>query len=154
MALERLKQTQGHLKQNTSLSILHGTRQPGLLDLHLGTLLDLQAQTYSSKIALVSRAQNIRHSFSSLKARSRQIARGLLALGVSHGDCVGVFAGNCAEYAELFFACGRIGAILVVLNATYTSEELKHATIASGELIAVVSTEDADEAYESASCCS
>lgn len=147
MALDRLRQTQGHLSQKDCPSILHGAKQPGLLDLHLGSLLDLQAQTYGSKTALVSRAQDLCLSFTSLRARSRQIARGLLAHGVRHGDCIGIFAGNCAEYAELFFACGRIGAILVVLNATYTSEELKRAVIASGEMTMDICTDDADDNY-------
>ncbi|KAI1630491.1 hypothetical protein EDD37DRAFT_690991 [Exophiala viscosa] len=131
MALERVQQALRHLRQRNSLSLLHGDTQPALLDSHLGTLLDSQAERLGHKTALVSRAQKLRHTFMSLRKRSQQIARGLLARGIRHGDCVGVFAGNCAEYAELFFACGRIGAILVVLNVTYTPDELRRAIIAS-----------------------
>jgi long-chain acyl-CoA synthetase len=135
MSRQRLQQHLRHVNPESSLSLLHGPTQPALLDLHLGSLLDLQAQRFDSKAALVSRAQRVRHSFVFLRDRSRQIARGLLGLGVRHGDCVGVWAGNCAEYAELLFACGRIGAIMVVLNVTYTSDELQQALLASGECI-------------------
>ncbi|KAH0836938.1 hypothetical protein AYO21_01753 [Fonsecaea monophora] len=149
MAIERLHQTLRHLDQKTRLSILHGPKEPELLSLHLGTLLDLQAQKLASKTSLVSRAQNVRHSFLSLRARSQQIARGLLSLGIRHGDCVGIFAGNCAEYVELFFACGRIGAILVVLNVTYTPEELKRAIVASECKVLFITARIGTRSYDS-----
>ncbi|KAK6385539.1 hypothetical protein LTS17_001107 [Exophiala oligosperma] len=131
MALQRLQQTLAHLSRTNPLSLLQGPNEPALLHWTLGTILDIQTEKFASKTAVVSCAQNIRHSFSSLRERTRQLARGLLALGARHGDCIGVVAWNCAEYVELFFACGRIGVILVVLNTTYTPEELRRAIIAS-----------------------
>ena len=52
---------------------------------------------------------------------------GLIALGVSHGDRIGIMAGNCAEYISVFFAAARVGAVIVVLNTTYTATELEYA---------------------------
>ncbi|KMU92604.1 acyl-CoA synthetase [Coccidioides immitis H538.4] len=52
---------------------------------------------------------------------------GLLAKGIKRGDRIGVMAGNCEQYVSLFFAAARVGAILVVINNTYTCPELMYA---------------------------
>jgi len=41
-------------------------------------------------------------------------------------------AGNCEQYAAIFFAATRIGAILVILNNTYTPTEAQYAIDFSG----------------------
>jgi acyl-CoA synthetase (AMP-forming)/AMP-acid ligase II len=46
---------------------------------------------------------------------------------VQHGDRIGVMAGNCEQYASLFFAAAAVGAILFVINNTYTKAELLYA---------------------------
>jgi acyl-CoA synthetase (AMP-forming)/AMP-acid ligase II len=55
------------------------------------------------------------------------LARYLLDNGIAAGDRVAILAGNRVEYASVFFACMRIGAILVILNNTYTSAEAQYA---------------------------
>lgn len=52
------------------------------------------------------------------------VAKGLLRAGLKHGDCVGIMAGNCYQYIEVFLGAGRIGCPVVVLNNTYTPAEL------------------------------
>jgi len=127
MVLQRVLQTLGHLKEPPTFSILNGPTEPALSDVHLGSLLDQQSERHGQKTALVCSSEGIRYTYSALRERSRQVARGLLAAGIARGDVVGIFAGNCAQYVELFFACGRLGAILAVLNTTYTPDELRHA---------------------------
>jgi long-chain acyl-CoA synthetase len=51
----------------------------------------------------------------------------MLAMGIQKGDRVGIMAGNCEQYISVFFAAARVGAILVVLNNTYTPSELYYA---------------------------
>lgn len=63
------------------------------------------------------------------------MARALLKLGIRVGDRVGIMAGNCEQYASLFFAATRIGAILVILNNTYTPTEAQYALEFSGMLL-------------------
>jgi fatty-acyl-CoA synthase len=46
------------------------------------------------------------------------------ALGVQKGDRVAILAMNCVEYLDLWFACGKIGAILQLLNWRLTPHEL------------------------------
>jgi fatty-acyl-CoA synthase len=45
-------------------------------------------------------------------------------LGVRKGDRVAILAMNCVEYLDLWFACGKIGAIIQLLNWRLTPHEL------------------------------
>ncbi|MEN9934828.1 MAG: acyl-CoA synthetase [Chloroflexota bacterium] len=45
-------------------------------------------------------------------------------LGVSRGDRVAVLAHNCVPYLDLWFACGKLGAVLQTLNWRLTAHEL------------------------------
>ncbi len=47
------------------------------------------------------------------------------ALGVQKGDRVAILAMNCVEYLDIWFACGKIGAVLQLLNWRLTPYELK-----------------------------
>jgi len=54
-------------------------------------------------------------------------ARALLALGFKPGDHFGVWATNVPEWVVLQFATARIGVVLVTLNPSYRTSELKYA---------------------------
>jgi fatty-acyl-CoA synthase len=45
-------------------------------------------------------------------------------LSVERGDRVAVLAMNCVEYLDLWFACGKIGAVIQLLNWRLTPREL------------------------------
>ena len=76
------------------------------------------------KMALVDRARGVRLTYSQLDAASDRWASRLRDLGIKSGNRVAVIAGNRHEVAELFFACGRIGAALVPLNWRLAPQEL------------------------------
>ncbi|MBN9491294.1 MAG: long-chain fatty acid--CoA ligase [Alphaproteobacteria bacterium] len=65
-------------------------------------------------------------SYADLDRRANGLATALTALGISKGDRVALLAPNCAEYFELQFACGRIGAIMLPLNWRLTVPELEY----------------------------
>ncbi|KAI0114770.1 4-coumarate-CoA ligase [Daldinia grandis] len=113
--------------QRQSLSYLEGPVDPPLVDLTLGELLDLQCQHHGSRECIVTPWTGARWTYNELNQQSSQLARTLLSLGISVGDRVGIMAGNCEQYAAVFFAVARIGAILVILNNTYTPSEALHA---------------------------
>ena len=48
----------------------------------------------------------------------------LRTLGITRGDRVAVLAYNCVEYLDVWFACGKLGAILQTLNWRLTPREL------------------------------
>ena len=57
----------------------------------------------------------------------------MLGMGLRHGDSVGIMAGNCYQYIEVFLGGARIGCPVVVLNTTYTPAELERAVRTSCE---------------------
>ena len=65
-------------------------------------------------------------SYGDLDRRTNGLAMTLMGLGISKGDRVALLAPNCAEYFELQFACGRIGAIMLPLNWRLTVPELEY----------------------------
>ncbi|KAI0845093.1 4-coumarate-CoA ligase [Daldinia vernicosa] len=113
--------------QRQPLSYLEGPVDPPLVDLTLGELLDLQCQHHGTRECIVTPWTGARWTYNELNQQSSQLARTLLSLGISVGDRVGIMAGNCEQYAAVFFAVARIGAILVILNNTYTPTEALHA---------------------------
>ncbi|KAI0887599.1 4-coumarate-CoA ligase [Annulohypoxylon maeteangense] len=113
--------------QREKLSYLEGPVDPPLVDLTLGELLDLQCQHHGSQECIVTPWTGARWTYNELNQQSSQLARALMSLGIGVGDRVGIMAGNCEQYAAVFFAVTRIGAILVILNNTYTPTEAMYA---------------------------
>lgn len=136
MALKRLRQTLQHLAGNrhasSQLSLFSGPTEPALLNFSMGQLLEEQARKFPDRDAVVIPWSNVRYTFSELNERSKEVARGLIAMGVESQDRIGIFSGNCERYIELFFAVCRIGAIFVVLNPAYTPVECENALRHSG----------------------
>lgn len=65
-------------------------------------------------------------------ARVNQTANYLRRLGIERGDRVAIYASNCPEYLDLFWAAGKIGAVLQNLNWRLTVRELE-GIVAEGE---------------------
>ncbi|CAG8926114.1 unnamed protein product [Penicillium salamii] len=135
--VERLKQTASHVQATatstlTQWSIVEGQTQPPLLSVTLGQLLRIQALQYPNHECLVVPWTGTRWTYTDLDHEADRLARGMLAMGIQKGDRVGIMAGNCEQYISVFFAAARVGAILVVLNNTYTLTELSYALDLSG----------------------
>lgn len=109
------------------LSIVHGPSEPALIDLTLGAFLDLQCRHYGGQECLVVPWTGARWTYNKLRDESISLAKMMLDVGVQLGDRVAVMAGNCEQFAALLFATVRIGAVLVVLNNTYTATEASRA---------------------------
>ncbi|RAH40594.1 acetyl-CoA synthetase-like protein [Aspergillus brunneoviolaceus CBS 621.78] len=112
-------------------AIVLGPTEPALWHKTLGELVDLQEAHYGSKEAVVVPWQSVRLSYRQLAERSRVLAQAMLNMGLRPGDCVGITAGNCYQYLEVFLGSGRIGCPVVVLNNTYTPGELTSAVYQS-----------------------
>lgn len=55
---------------------------------------------------------------------ANRAANWLATLGVGKGDLVAILCLNCVEYLDIWFACGKLGAIMQTLNWRLTSREL------------------------------
>ena len=117
-------------RMNTSYA--HGASVVPLLGETLGANFDRMAATYPRTEAVVSVHQGVRLTYAQMRAATDELARGLLALGVRHGDRVGIWSTNTVEWVLAQFATPKIGAILVNINPAYRSTEASYALRQSG----------------------
>ncbi|KAJ5892131.1 acetyl-CoA synthetase-like protein [Penicillium subrubescens] len=124
-----------------NLAIVHGPKEPALWTKTLGNFIDEQAASFGERPCVIFPWQSVRLSYGQLADRSKVLAKAMLEMGLRHGDCVGIMAGNCYQYIEVFLGGARIGCPAVVLNNTYTPSELQNATSRSAcKLVFIAST--------------
>jgi fatty-acyl-CoA synthase len=105
---------------------------PPYRDVTVGALLTRLAEAVPENDALVYGDGGPRWTFARLEAEAREIARGLLALGVTPGERVAVWATNVPEWVVLQFALAKIGAILVTVNTALRGQEIDYLLRQSG----------------------
>nr|WP_299239983.1 AMP-binding protein [uncultured Halomonas sp.] len=98
----------------------------------IGDCFDETVERYPERDALISRHQKLRYTWQELHTEVERAARALLAIGVTKGERVGIWAPNCAEWAITQFATAKIGAVLVNINPSYRTHELEYALTQSG----------------------
>jgi long-chain acyl-CoA synthetase len=65
-------------------------------------------------------------TYAELMKQVDRFSRVLASLGVKRGDRVGLVLPNCPQYVIAYYACLRIGAVVVGNNPLYTERELGH----------------------------
>ena len=136
---------QGMASTQSALSVVHGPSAPELWHIKLGDLIERQADRYGDHTAAVFLWQSRRFSYHQLADNSRNLAKSMLALGLQHGECIAIMAGNCYQYIEAFLAAARIGLKDVSMHLDAATKEsnalahLKH-VVQLGEQSAVTST--------------
>ena len=98
----------------------------------IGACFDETVSRYPDNLALVSRQQNMRLTYTEYQLEINRLAGGLLELGITAGDRVGIWATNCYEWCLTQFATAKIGAIMVCINPAYRVYELEYALNKSG----------------------
>ncbi|KWV93165.1 class I adenylate-forming enzyme family protein [Erythrobacter sp. YT30] len=83
-------------------------------DFSLDTLLRVNAAQYSEREACIDGDQRL--TYAELNQRVENLAHWLLAQGIIPGDRVAILLTDGAPYLTTLLACGRIGAIAVLLN--------------------------------------
>jgi fatty-acyl-CoA synthase len=106
-------------------SFVHGLDTAQLRFETIGQALDEAVVKWGAHDALVVRHQNVRWTYTELKRRVEELAGGLLALGLSIDDRIGIWAPNCSEWALTQLASAKAGLILVNLNPAYRASELE-----------------------------
>ena len=96
------------------------------IELTIGALLDNMAVRYPDNDALVYHERGLRYSYREFNEICRNVAKGLIKLGIKKGDNVSIWAYNVPEWVVLQFATAKIGAILVTVNTAYKSAELEY----------------------------
>src|SRR5690242_5480297 len=96
------------------------------LECTVGGLLDQISARFPDNDALVHPERGLRYTYREFNEVCRQVAKGLLKLGIRKGDNVAIWAYNVPEWVILQFATAKIGAILVTVNTAYKSAELEY----------------------------
>jgi len=92
--------------------------------INIGGLLTKRAAMTPDREGLV--CENIRRTYKQLNDRANRLANAMKALGVNHGDRVGILALNEPEYFDMYFGLGKIGAILVPINHRLAGPEIEY----------------------------
>ena len=109
------------------LSYVSGTSERPLIGMTIGDLFDQTVASFPNNDALISRHQNLRYTYTELQEEVNRCARGLLKMGVTKGERVGIWSPNNAQWCITQFATAKIGAILVNINPSYRTHELEYA---------------------------
>jgi len=109
------------------LSYAHGGNAAPLLGETIGKHLDRTVSRWGDRAALISSQQNIQWTWKELAERVEAFAAGLLSLGLSPGDRIGIWSPNNAEWIITQFASAKAGLILVTINPAYRLSELEYA---------------------------
>ncbi|MDR2389777.1 MAG: AMP-binding protein [Tannerellaceae bacterium] len=92
----------------------------------LGQWLEHWAKATPNKEYLVYSDRNLRLSWKTFNERVDRMAKGMLAIGISKGTHVGLWATNVPDWLTFLFAGAKIGAVLVTVNTNYKQSELEY----------------------------
>jgi fatty-acyl-CoA synthase len=113
-------------------SYAHGASAAALNGATIGAAFDDIAARFPANECVVSVEQRLRLTYARMRELTDELARALAALGVEHGDRVGIWSTNNVEWLAAQFATPKIGAILVNINPAFRSSELDYVLRQSG----------------------
>jgi len=91
----------------------------------LSAVLRDTAQRHPERLA-IDDPSGVRLIYRELDEQVDGLARGLIALGVSKDDKVGLWMPNRPEWVAAYFATARIGAVVVPMNTRYKPHEVRY----------------------------
>ena len=112
----------------------------------LPQLLDEQAAVRKDHPALVLPEKT--YTYTEFRDRANLIAKGLMALGVNHGDRVGYFFLDCPDSLPVLYGILKTGAIAVPVNNRFKSYELGKVLAQCGLSVLFTSPPRSDDATD------
>src|SRR6202046_1747180 len=113
---------------------------PWIDGLTIGAVLEKTARRFPKRPALVFPETSVRMDYAEFHAAVRNVAKGLLALGIKPGEHVGIWATNLPEWVLLQYAAASVGIVLVTINPAYRPFELCY-TIEQSDIVALFLTD-------------
>ena len=92
----------------------------------LGDWLEHWAQETPDKEYIVYSDRDLRFTWKQFNQRVDDMARGLIAIGVTRGSHVGLWAQNVPDWLTFLYACAKIGAVCITVNTNYKQNELEY----------------------------
>lgn len=106
----------------------------------IGDFLEKQAKKDPDREFMVYPDRDLRFTYKQFDERVNMLAKGLLSIGITKGDHVGIWALNVPDWITFLFACAKIGAVLVTVNTAYKSHELDY-VLKQSDMKAIAITE-------------
>ena len=97
-----------------------------MMNVTVGKLLEQVAEKYPDDEAVKFTDRDYRRTWKEFNEEAETIAKGFLEMGIRKGDHVAIWATNVPEWMLTFFACTKIGAVLVTVNTAYKVFELEY----------------------------
>ena len=97
-----------------------------LVDLTFSEALDRVVEEFPDQLAFKYTTLDYTRTYSQFRDDVDSFARSLIAMGVGHGDHVAIWATNIPQWFITFWACVRIGAVLVTVNTAYKIHEAEY----------------------------
>jgi len=88
------------------------------------TILAARAAAHPDRVALVDRGRRV--TYAELRARIDRVSAGFAAFGIGRGDVVTIQLPNWAEFAYVFFALERLGAVANQIGPDFRSREVDY----------------------------
>jgi len=104
-----------------------GDSGPGLWRHTIATVFQRTVAAFADREAAVFVEQDVRKTWAELQRDVDALAAGLLKLGLSTGDRLGIWSPNRYEWLLTQFATARVGIILVTINPSYRLYEVEYA---------------------------
>ncbi|XP_021915735.1 acyl-CoA synthetase family member 2, mitochondrial-like [Zootermopsis nevadensis] len=108
-------------------SYLHNPGIEPISALTVGQLVDIAADKWPDKEAIVSVFQGHRYTFAEVREKTDNLAAGLTQLGLKPGDRLGIWGPNSTQWYITRLAADRGGFIAVHIDPMYQPPQLLHA---------------------------
>jgi fatty-acyl-CoA synthase len=130
-----------------ALSYAHGVSPVALSGATIGAAFDAMAARFPANECVVSPAQQLRFTYADMQRATDRLAGALAAIGVEHGDRVGIWSPNNAEWIVAQFGTPKIGAILVNINPAFRLNEVEYVLRQSGVRVLITLDQYKTSAY-------
>ncbi|HPH02534.1 MAG TPA: AMP-binding protein, partial [Spirochaetota bacterium] len=97
-----------------------------LIEKTIGQVFDACVAAHPDRECLIYADRNLRFTWSQFDRRIKDMAKGLLALGLKKGDHLGIWATNVPDWLTFMYATAKIGVVLVTVNTNYRTHELEY----------------------------
>ena len=97
-----------------------------MMNITVGKLLEEVAKQFPNDEAVKFTDRDYRRTWKEFNEEAETIAKGFLNMGIQKGDHVAIWATNVPEWMLTFYACTKIGAVLVTVNTAYKVFELEY----------------------------
>lgn len=92
----------------------------------IGEFFERQVESQGDREFMVYPDRDLRFTYKEFDERVNMLAKGLLSIGITKGDHVGIWAKNVPDWLTFLFATAKIGVVLVTVNTAYKGHELDY----------------------------